>query len=77
MSDYSSILFARPSFLEGVGRILDFTNLLNEYNRSLTPEQADELGLRADWHAIGEDMRLAIKQHAGGEEHGEQTKKAR
>ena len=33
MSDFSMILFARPSFLEGMGRILDFADVLQEYNR--------------------------------------------
>ena len=55
MSD-SLFLCARPSFIEGVSRILDFGNTLSEYNRSLTPEQADHLALCADWRLIGMDL---------------------
>lgn len=55
MSD-SLFLCARPSFAEGVARILDFGGTLNEYNRSLTPEQADYLALQADWRLIGMDL---------------------
>jgi hypothetical protein len=60
MGDYSSILFARPSFVEGMARILDFGNSLFEYNRSETPAQADFNALRSDMAAIAEDMRRAI-----------------
>lgn len=56
----SDFLFARPSFLEGVARILDLGNTLNEYNRSDSPEEADERALRADWEAIGGDFRSAM-----------------
>ena len=59
MSD-SLFLCARPSFVEGASRILDFGGTLNEYNRSLTPEQADYLALRADWRLIGMDLARAI-----------------
>jgi hypothetical protein len=65
MNDFSSILFARPSVLEGAARILDFANLLNEYQRCLSPEQADELALNADWRAIGDDILFAIRAQDG------------
>lgn len=62
MNRYTDTLYASPSFLEGVARILDFGNTLNEYNTSLTPQQADERALAADWYAIGEDMKMAVQQ---------------
>ena len=55
MSTDSLFLCGRPCFLEGVSRILDFGNSLNEYNRSLTPDQADRLAIGADWRLIGVD----------------------
>ena len=60
MSDYTSFLFARPSFLEGLARIFDFGGSLNQYNTSATPEEADKRALRSDWLAVGDDMRRAI-----------------
>ena len=54
MSD-TLFLGARPSFVEGVSRILDLGNTLNEYNQSVTPAQADYLALRSDWRMIGMD----------------------
>lgn len=60
MSNYSDFLYARPSFAEGIARILDFGNTLSEYNYSLTPDQADTVALRMDWHTVGNDLRNAM-----------------
>lgn len=61
MGEYSSFLFARPSFAEGVGRTLDFGNTLTEYNRSLSNEQADLIAAWMDWSAIGCDIKQQIE----------------
>lgn len=61
MGGFTSYLFARSSFLEGAGRILDFGNFLSEYNEGLTPEQADALALRADLLAVGGDIRVSAE----------------
>lgn len=59
-SDY---LFARPSFLEGVGRIIDLSNSLNAHHYSLANgAEADARAIRADWKAIGHDVRVALEQ---------------
>lgn len=55
-SDY---LFARPSFVEGVARIVDLPNSLNEYNRSGDP---DSRAIGRDWKAIGRDVQTALEQ---------------
>jgi hypothetical protein len=60
VSDYSSILFARPSFAEGVGRLHDFGNTLTQYNTSENGAAADLTALQADGLALGEDMRTAM-----------------
>jgi hypothetical protein len=62
LSPYTSYLFARPSFWAGTASLFDFGNTLFEYNISLTPEQANIFALRADWRAVGEDLRHAIKE---------------
>ncbi|MGD0655384.1 MAG: hypothetical protein ABSA16_13665 [Thermoguttaceae bacterium] len=61
----SAFLFARPSFFEGVGRIFDFAGTLNEYNNSLTPEQADYFAIKSDWRQIGADINQAIQKITG------------
>ena len=57
----SLFLCARPSFIEGVSRVLDFGNSLNEYNRPLTNAQADFLALSGDWRLVGTDWKEAIQ----------------
>lgn len=61
MSD-SYLLFAKPSFLEGLARCIDLGATLDEYNSTLTQHQADLIALRADWETIGEDIAKAISQ---------------
>lgn len=60
MGDYSSILFAEPSFLEGMARVLDIGGTLNEYNRSPTGAMADQLAMWSDWSAVGDSINKAM-----------------
>lgn len=57
MSDYSTFLFARPSFIEGFGRIMDVGGSLNQYN---TDNDADTTAILMDWLAVKEDFREAL-----------------
>ncbi len=52
-------LFARPSFLEGIGRIADFGGALNQYNWSTTPEVADRIALEQDLAAVVDELAAA------------------
>lgn len=54
----SDFLYARPSFLEGVARIIDLGNTLGEYNTSETP---DEIAISRDWTIVGNDLRTALE----------------
>lgn len=58
----TDFLYARPSFLEGAARIADLGNALSVYNYSRSDSQADARALRADWIAVGNDLRAALKQ---------------
>jgi hypothetical protein len=60
MGDFTTLLFARPSFFEGAARILDFGNTLTEYNTSESPAEADSRAMLADWKAIRGDMLKAL-----------------
>lgn len=62
MDNYSTILFARPSFVEGMARAIDIGNTLNEYNAAPTPHMADQYALCADWMAIGADMQAVMSK---------------
>jgi hypothetical protein len=58
MSDsaFTTFLFASPSYLEGLSRILDFGDTFTDYNYSLTDQQADRIAIRSDWRAVGRDI---------------------
>ncbi len=62
MSDYTTFFFAKPSFLEGIARIFDFSGSLDRYNVSRSTREADRRALESDWRAIGEDMRRAMAE---------------
>jgi len=55
-------LFALPSFWEGCARLMDFGNILNEYNESPNVHIADSIALFNDWLAVGYDLRNAMSQ---------------
>ena len=57
MSDF---LFARPSFWEGLGRLIDFGGTLTEFNSALSGPQADRYAIEQDWQAVGNDLRNAM-----------------
>ena len=67
MMDYTSRLFARPSFVEGMARALDMGGTLNEYNTSLSGEEADAIAIWSDWAAIGQDMYAVMGGYEGGD----------
>lgn len=52
-------LYPRPSFLEGVARLVDFVGILSRYNVSRSPDEADAKALESDWEATGNDIRRA------------------
>ena len=59
----TDFLYARPSFIEGVARLLDFSGSLNEYNMASSPTKADFEALWMDWAVVGEDLRRAMKRY--------------
>jgi len=58
-------LYARPSFWGGIARLLDVGVMLNEYNYSTSPEEADFLALQSDWEMVGADLCWAIETFRG------------
>ncbi len=61
MQPRSDFLFASPSVQEGIARIVDFGDTLNEYNSSVSKEEADEIALWMDWAIVGATIRQAMK----------------
>ena len=62
MNEEFGLLYATPSFLEGVARAIDIGDTLTEYNLSESGADADLRALRSDWAAIGRDLRQATAQ---------------
>ena len=60
---YTFRLFARPTFLEGMGRLFDFANALQMYRSDATKELADMHALKSDWFAVGDDLRSAMSTY--------------
>jgi len=63
MSNESTYLFSRPSFLKGMGRVLDMGGTINIYNTSNSEVEADKKALKNDWYAIGNDFDIILKQY--------------
>ena len=52
-SDY---LFAQPTFISGLARLLDLSGTYDRYNISPTDREADYKALLSDWYAVGQDI---------------------
>jgi len=57
----SNFLFAMPSWLSGVARLVDLWGVFDWYNMSRTPQEADARAMYADWAIVGQDLRDAIR----------------
>jgi hypothetical protein len=55
----TDFLFARPSFLSGIARTLDMHGDMNQYNISVTGEEADLRGLVCDWLVVQKDFQAS------------------
>jgi hypothetical protein len=60
VGDYTDLLYARPSALEGAARLFDIAGTLNKYNISESGAEADARAIRSDWYAVGMDARRAL-----------------
>lgn len=64
--DEGFCLYAKPSLVEGIARVLDFGGTLNVYNASASPEEADARATQSDWKRVGQDLATAIATFAEG-----------
>ena len=62
MKRYSYRLGARPSFLEGIARLMDFGNTLDTYKSYPSGTEADHAAIAKDWAMIGLDFRNAVAE---------------
>ena len=53
-------LFAMPSFLTGVARLLDLSGRFDVYNDSSDEAIADARAIYSDWRMVGQDLAGAM-----------------
>ncbi len=51
-NDFTGLLYAHPSFTEGLGRTLDVGGTFDAYNDSDSDAEADRMALVSDWYAV-------------------------
>jgi hypothetical protein len=54
-------LVPRPTFLSGLGSVMDLFGVPRRYNYSRTDDEADARALRCDWLATGDDLWWAVR----------------
>ena len=57
----TTFLFALPSLLSGMARVLDIGGQFDSYNESKKPETADAMALYSDFKMVGQDMQTAME----------------
>lgn len=62
--DYTGLLYGRPSTLTGIARTLDIGGTFDDYNVSMSSDEADRLATASDWYAVGADLYRAIRRYA-------------
>ena len=59
---YSDILFAQPSLVSGMCRVLDMGSTFTAYNDKPTEQQADIAAIKSDWMTVGGDLRHTVEE---------------
>ena len=67
MIDY--FLFANPSLISGMSRVLDIGSTETEFNSTFYPEAADFYAIKSDWSSVGADILAAINKYGQEKEH--------
>lgn len=61
VSDRTTFLFANPSLVDGLARLVDLGCTFDQYNESTTPVAADLRALTQDWSTVGDHLRAACR----------------
>jgi hypothetical protein len=61
MRNYYDYLFAKPSFIGGIARVLDLGSTLNVYSELPSAQEADERAISSDWEAVGSEIIIAAR----------------
>lgn len=58
-------IFVTPSFLMGMGSVLNISGNYFPFSEASSPEEADLRAIASDWGVIGNDIRIATEDVAG------------
>ena len=58
----SNFLFAMPSFLLGVGSVLNVSGNYYTFNYSKSDSEADTRAIESDWGMVGEDIKFGLQK---------------
>lgn len=61
---HTGYLFSRPSFLSGLGSVLNLAGNYFEYNYSKSSNETDRKALQSDWKSIGQDISFSIHRNS-------------
>ncbi len=64
----SLFLFPEPSFIGGMGSVLDIGGNFFPLNASRSGEEADAKAIKSDWQNVGKDIRSAMDSECNGEQ---------
>ena len=56
-------LYAIPTFMAGMARVLDLYGTYDSYNESASGDEADAVALRNDWAMVGQDVQDAMNAY--------------
>lgn len=59
---FTDMLFARPSVLYGIARLLDLGAVFDIYNEAPSPEEADAWAIYSDWGMVAQDFMEATEK---------------
>ena len=57
----TDFLFSSPSFIQGMGTVLNLAGHSYDFNYSNSPQEADFKAIRNDWGMIGQDFRSILR----------------
>ncbi len=67
--------FIRPSFFEGMARVLDLGGTIHLYKPSVNEPEANAKAMASDWEMLGEDLRTVMGEYGSKSDNGQKPKR--
>ena len=63
ISTAATRLYAMPTFIRGMARVLDIGSTITVYNESPDGKTADSRALHDDWKQVGSEIRAVLENY--------------